>query len=54
MGHQRMKGRNQKVPRISWKWKHNLPDPVEFNKDCVKWMFIAMSVYIRKKQRDLK
>jgi hypothetical protein len=28
LDHPRNKGRNQKVTEISWKWKHNLSEPI--------------------------
>jgi hypothetical protein len=30
------KRRNQKVPRIQWKWKYNLPEPVGHSKGYAK------------------
>jgi hypothetical protein len=36
MGNQSNKGRNQKVPRIQWKWKYNLPESMGHSKAHAK------------------
>jgi hypothetical protein len=36
MGDWSNKRRNQKVPRIQWKWKDNLPESVRNSKGCAK------------------
>jgi hypothetical protein len=48
MGDWSNKGRNQKVPRIQWKCKYNLPESVEHSKGHAKEKFIAISAYIKK------
>jgi hypothetical protein len=47
VGHQRNNGESQKLPRIKWKWKHNLPGPEGHSKG----KFIDMSTL--KKVREI-
>jgi hypothetical protein len=32
MGHWRNQGGDLKIPRIKWKWKHSLPEPLGYSK----------------------
>jgi hypothetical protein len=34
--HPRNKGKNKKIPRVKWKWKHNLPEPLGHSKGSAK------------------
>jgi hypothetical protein len=36
MGDQSNKGQNQKVSRIQWKWKYNLPESMKHSKGYAK------------------
>jgi hypothetical protein len=42
-------GRNLKIPRIKWKWKHNLPEPQQIVKAVLRRKLIAVRAYILKK-----
>jgi hypothetical protein len=52
MGHQRNKGGNQKISRIKWKWKHNLPELWDTVKPILTEKFIAVIVNIKKSERS--
>jgi hypothetical protein len=50
VGHQQPKGRSQKVPIISWKWKYILLDPEGHSTAQGQGKFIAMIAYLIKRE----
>ena len=38
---QRNQGRNKKPPKYKWKWKYDIPKPIECSKNCVKREFYS-------------
>jgi hypothetical protein len=51
---EKIRGGNEKIPRIQWKWTHNLLEPLGHGKDSTKRKIYSYEHLHLKNQRDLK